>query len=66
MRRSLSTDERVSLIMRIFSDPDEAEAAKRLCGDDAQSFVDVLDEVLAHCPILEERTSALISNFCFW
>ena len=65
IRRLLSTDERASLITRIFSDPDEAEAAKRLCGDDAQSFVDVLDEVLVHWYISEERISDLISMFCF-
>ena len=45
--RSLTTDERVSLITAIFKSPDdnEIEEVRRLCGDDAQSFVDVIDEV---------------------
>lgn len=42
------TNECISLIEEIFSDPDETEAVKYLCGDDAQSFVDVIDEVLSH------------------
>jgi len=44
--RPLATDQRISLITAIFSDHDETEAVKRLSGDDAQSFVDVIDEVL--------------------
>ena len=43
--RPLSTDERISLITDIFSNSDEAEGVMRLCGDDAQLFVDVVDEV---------------------
>ena len=43
--RPFATDQRIPLITTIFSDPDEAEAVKRLCGDDAQSFIDVIDEV---------------------
>ena len=37
---------RIPLITKIFSDSDETEAAKGLYGDDAQSFVDVVEEVL--------------------
>ena len=37
---------RISLITEIFSDSDKTEAAKGLCGGDAQSFVDVVEEVL--------------------
>lgn len=44
-KRLISTDERVSLITSIFSDHDEAEAVKRLRGDDAQSFIDAIDEM---------------------
>ena len=44
----LTTDERVSLIVDIFSDQDEVDALKALSGTDAQSVIDVIDEVLAH------------------
>ena len=56
INRPLTTNERISLIMDIFSDRKEAETVKYLHGDDAQSFVDVIDEVLAHSFISEERT----------
>ena len=46
--RPLATDECISLIAGIFSDRGEAEAIKHLQGDDAQSFVDVIDEVPPH------------------
>ena len=41
----LSTAERVSLITEIFSDRDRTEAVRRLSEEDAQSFIDVVDEV---------------------
>jgi len=44
----LTTAERTSLIADLFSDHDETKAAKGLRGDDAQSFVDVVGEVLPH------------------
>ena len=44
--RPLAKDERISLIADIFSDRDETEVVKCLRGGDAQSFVDVIDEVL--------------------
>ena len=44
----LGTTERISLITDIFSDRDEAKTVKRLRGNDAQSFIDVVDEVLPH------------------
>ena len=46
--RPLFKDERIALITDLFSDRDETEAVKRLSGDDAQAFVDVIDEVLPH------------------
>lgn len=45
---SLDPKERVSLIEATFSDRDEVEAVRRLCGEDAQSFIDIADEVFAH------------------
>jgi hypothetical protein len=42
----LKSDERISLITDIFSDRDETEIVKRLRRDDAQSFVDVVDQVI--------------------
>ena len=50
--RPLATDERISLITDMLSDHDETEAVKNLSGSDAQSFVDVVDEVLPHSFIL--------------
>ena len=41
-----ASDEQVSLITDIFSDPDESEMVRCLHGDDAQSFVDVIEKVL--------------------
>ena len=43
--RPLAPDERISLVAELFSDHDEIEAIKYLHGDDAQSFIDVMDEV---------------------
>ena len=42
----LASDDQISLITDILSDRDEIEVVKHLYGDDAQSFVDVIDEVL--------------------
>ena len=44
----LMIDKRVSLIADIFSDQDEIDALKALNGSDAQSVIDVIDEVLVH------------------
>ena len=41
----LAKDERISLITDVFSDHDEIQAVGHLRGDDAQSFVNVIDEV---------------------
>ena len=41
----LTAHERTSLITTIFSDRDEIEVVSQLCGDDARSFIDVIDEV---------------------
>ena len=41
----LPIEKRVILIMAIFSDKDEVGEVNHLCGDDAQTFVDVIDEV---------------------
>ena len=44
----LTTDQRVSLIADLFSDPDEIDTLKTLSESDAQSVVDVMYEVLVH------------------
>ena len=46
--RPFTTDERVSLIADLFSDRDEIEALKDLSESDAQSFIDMVDEVSFH------------------
>ena len=58
----LTTDERVSLIADIFSDRDEIDTLKDLSGSEAQSVIDVMDEVL--CPPLRQndRSADLNSN----
>ena len=43
--RPLAADECISLITDLLSDRSEVEAIKRLPIDEAQSFVDVLDQV---------------------
>jgi hypothetical protein len=40
-----SRDERVLLVASIFSDRDEAKVVGRLSGNDAQTFIDIVDEV---------------------
>jgi len=44
--RPITIDKRITLITAIFSDRRVAEVVKRLCKEDAQAFVDVVDEVL--------------------
>jgi len=39
------TSERIPLITAIFSDDDEIEVVRGLCKDDAQAFIDIVDEV---------------------
>ena len=41
----LSADERISLITTIFSDHDMTKVVEYLSGDDAQTFINVIDEV---------------------
>ena len=62
----LPADERVSLITTIFSDSVGADAAKHLHGDNAQTFVDVIDEVLLILSSCNSRLSdpRLSSLFC--
>ena len=50
----LTTAERVALVTGIFSDRNETDTVKRLCGADAQSVIDAIDEVLVHIFIKEE------------
>ena len=53
--RTSTTDERISLITTIFVDRDQVEMVMRLSGDDAQTVVDVIDEVRP-CIILPSRS----------
>ena len=43
--RPLTTPERTSLIVAIFTDRDGVGAVSYLCGSDAQSFIEAVDEV---------------------
>ena len=46
IRDPLTSDERISLIADIFSDRDEIEMVKHLHREEAQSFVDVVYQVI--------------------
>ncbi|KAF9642058.1 hypothetical protein BDM02DRAFT_2731187 [Thelephora ganbajun] len=48
---TLSKDERISLIITIFSDSNEVEMPGNPSGNDAQAFVNVIDEVSFHNPL---------------
>ena len=45
---TLATHKRISLIVAIFSDRNEVGIVGHLCGDDAQAFIDTIDEVSSH------------------
>ena len=45
---TLPADQGISLVNAILSDGRETEAVKSLCGNEAQSIVDVMDKVLLH------------------
>jgi len=42
---ALSTRERIPLVTAIFSDRNEVGMVGNLCGDNAQTFINVIDEV---------------------
>ena len=44
----LSTNERISLITTIFLDHNQIETVEQLYGENAQTFVDTIDEVSRH------------------
>ena len=45
---TFTTDGRVSLITTIFLDHNQVEMVEHLSGDDAQTFIDITDEVSPH------------------
>jgi len=47
---TLTTEERISLITEIFSHRDQVVMVGRLYGDDAQTFIDAVDEVRLYNP----------------
>ena len=47
----IAMNKRISLIIAIFSNRGVAEAVRRLGREDAQAFVDVVDEVLPHSSV---------------
>lgn len=59
----LTLEERISLITDIFSDPDETEIVKDLCGEDAQSFVDEMYQVTPS--VILELSFFLMSSRCW-
>lgn len=70
---TLSRQERVSLITSIFSDRNEIEAVELLSGNDAQAFIDVVDEVSVHTFLIPKyrlpvysQDNAFCLSFRFW
>ena len=55
---TITTDERISLITTIFSDHNQVEMVGELSGSDAQTFVDMIDEVSPH-KILRSRNKLI-------
>jgi hypothetical protein len=66
--RTLAMPERISLITVIFSDHTQIDMVGNLSGDDAQNFIDVIDEVspyMISCPkdnLIEFGSNVLISS----
>lgn len=58
----LTIDERIPLITTIFSDRGEIEAASSLRGNDAQSFIDAIDQVPLHA-LTRDSPLTLTSSF---
>jgi len=59
----IDINKRISFITAVLSDRRGAEVVKRLCRDDAQAFVDMIDEVLPHPSIQVKRFTDLNSKF---
>jgi len=59
----LTIHERTSLITAIFSDRSEIEVVRHLCGSDAQSFIDAIDEVFLHILSSQSNPADFESNF---
>lgn len=59
--RPLDPDDRIALITEIFADREEIETVRRLRGEDAQSFIDVIDEVFPTPSVWRSRSTD--SNF---
>ena len=51
---TLPPNERVDLVVCTFSDPDELGMLEYLVGNDAQTFIDVIDEGSVHILVLIE------------
>jgi len=45
IKSTLNAHERILLITAIFSDNNQIKTVSKLSGDDAQAFIDVIDEV---------------------
>jgi len=52
---TLASYERISLITMIFSDRDQIKTVRNLSGDDAQTFIDKIDEVILPISCSKEK-----------
>ncbi|KAF9642913.1 kinase-like protein [Thelephora ganbajun] len=63
--QTLATDERISLITATFSDRDQVKMVKNLIGNDAQTFIDAIDEVLGSLtPQIRETCLPTVYKIC--
>ena len=65
INRPIVIDNRISLITAVFSDRRVAQAVRCLSRDDAQAFVDVVDEVLLRSSARGKWLTGLNSQFPF-
>lgn len=62
IRRAFTLHELPSLVEAIFSSKGEADATRRLQGDDAQVFIDVIDEACS--TLANPLIGADVDMFC--
>jgi len=58
MSHTIATHERISLATTIFSDHNQVKTVGQLSGDDAQNFIDVIDDV-SPCTISHSMDEAI-------
>lgn len=65
IKDTLSTHQRVSLISSIFSHQSEIDVVELLSGNDAQEFIDIIDEVSITLSCLQTASRSTLNYICF-